>query len=144
MKFGIISFLLLAGSLAVSPAAAQEQPADPEISSIAPDAAAPSERSPLVGPIMAMYAGYGMLQVLDAHSTLSALDNRGTEANPFVRSLASSPARLIAFKAGSTVGLVYLTERLRKKHPAAALALAIGVNSLQAYVVMHNYRVARK
>jgi hypothetical protein len=51
---------------------------------------------------------------------------------------------LISFKATTTVGLVYLTERLRKKNKVAALAAAVGLNSLQAFVVAHNYRVAKK
>ena len=95
-------------------------------------------------PTMAMYAAYGTLQALDVHSTLRAIDRNGVEANPLLRPIATSPAGLTAFKAASTAGIIYLTERLRKKHPVAALAFGIGVNSLQTFVVLHNYRVARR
>jgi hypothetical protein len=100
--------------------------------------------SPSAAPSLAIYAAYGMLQALDVHSTLNAVGNGGVEGNPLLRSLVSSPAGLITLKAASTVGVIYFIERLRKKHPAAALALSIGVSSLQAYVVVHNYRVAQK
>jgi hypothetical protein len=103
-----------------------------------------TRRSSSVAPTLAMYASFGILQALDAHSTLRALSGNGTEANPFVRPFASSPVALISFKATTTVGLVYLTERLRKKNKVAALAAAVGLNSLQAFVVAHNYRVAKK
>ena len=93
---------------------------------------------------MALYATYGTFQALDVHSTLKALDNGGAEGNPLVRTVVESPAGLIAVKAASTAGFVYLVERLRRKNRTAAFALAIGVTSLQAYVVAHNYSIARR
>jgi hypothetical protein len=96
-------------------------------------------------PRLALYATYGVMQALDVHSTLRALDDgSGVEANPLLRSVVSSPTGFIAFKVASTAGVVFLVERLRKKHPVAAFALGIGVTSLQAVVVMHNYRVGRR
>ena len=93
---------------------------------------------------MALYATYGTFQALDVHSTLKALDNGGAEGNPLVRTVAESPAGLIAVKAASTAGFVYVVERLRKKNRTAAFVLAIGVTSLQAYVVAHNYGIATR
>jgi hypothetical protein len=93
---------------------------------------------------LALYAAYGTLQALDVHSTLTALDNGGVEGNPLVRTVVESPAGLIAVKAASTAGFVYVVERIRKKNRAAAFVLAIGVTSLQAYVVAHNYSVSRR
>jgi hypothetical protein len=94
--------------------------------------------------MFSMYAMYGTLQALDAHSTLQALDNNAVEANPVIKSMADSPAALVSFKAATSVGVLYLLERLRKKNPKAAFFLALGVNSAQAYVVAHNYRAAKK
>jgi hypothetical protein len=93
---------------------------------------------------LALYATYGTFQALDVHSTLKALDNGGVEGNPLVRTVVGSPAGLIAVKAASTAGFVYVVERLRKKNRTAAFVLAIGVTSLQAYVVAHNYSIARR
>ncbi len=93
---------------------------------------------------MALYATYGTFQALDVHSTLKALDNGGAEGNPLVRTVAESPAGLIAVKAASTAGFVYVVERLRRKNRTAAFVLAIGVTSLQAYVVAHNYGIATR
>jgi hypothetical protein len=93
---------------------------------------------------MALYAAYGTLQALDVHSTLTALDNGGVEGNPLVRTVVESPAGLIAVKAASTAGFVYVVEKIRKKNRTAAFVLAIGVTSLQAYVVAHNYSVAKR
>jgi DAACS family dicarboxylate/amino acid:cation (Na+ or H+) symporter len=64
-------------------------------------------------------------------------------------SSATLPAALTACRerlniAASTAGFVYLVERLRKKNRTAPFVLAIGVTSLQAYVVAHNYSIARR
>jgi hypothetical protein len=129
---------------AISLATSQQLSLVPEVSTFAADATtALPTRSDGVSRIV-VYAGYGVLQALDVHSTLRALDNRGVEGNPLLRSIASSPAALISVKAASTVGVIYFIERLRKKNATAALVLSIGVTSLQAVVVAHNYRVARR
>ena len=99
---------------------------------------------PGMGAMYSMYAMYGTLQALDAHSTLKALDNNAIEGNPVVRTMSGSPAALVSFKAATSVGVLYFMERLRKKNQKAAFFLAIGVNSLQAYVVAHNYRAAKQ
>ena len=161
MKCQFLGLLVIATSLAASPALAQTTGSHDQIAQPGTDlatdvlpavplslstASLPTKQethvSAATAPVIAMYAAYGVLQALDAHSTLRALDSRGAEGNPFVRPFASSPARLISFKAASTVGVLYLAERLRKKNQIAAVALLIGVNSLQAFVVAHNYRVA--
>ena len=159
MKYRFIGSLLMAGTVAMSPVHAQDQSAnapdqsccqEPEVPVADPVPAATAasivfkRTSAASGPSMSMYAAYGMLQALDVHSTLQALGGRGAEANPLVRLTASSPTRLISLKAASSVGVIYFMERLRKKNPTAALALAIGVNSVEAFVVVHNYRVARR
>ena len=155
---------LIALALASSPARAQEAPRSdardetreqgidrsidesmPDISPSSPAVTTAPDTFASGAPHLALYATYGVLQALDVHSTLRALDDgRGVEANPLLRSVVSSPTGFIAFKVASTAGVVFLVERLRKKHPVAAFALGIGVTSLQAFVVMHNYRVGRR
>ena len=162
MKSEVLGLLLIAASLVSSPALAQtagsetripqpaftiddaQPPASLEMSTVSLPAPKEAKTSRLTGPTIAMYAAYGMVQALDAHSTLRALDGRGAEGNPFVRPFASSPARLVSFKAASAAGVLYLAQRLRKKNQVAALALMVGVTSLQTYVVVHNYRVAHR
>ncbi|RPI50366.1 MAG: hypothetical protein EHM55_21550 [Acidobacteria bacterium] len=152
----------MAATVAVSPIYAQEEPPGAPVQPVpvlrgivlssditfAPHIAAPPmpvrQMTSASAASLAMYGAYGMLQVLDAHSTRRAIANNGVEANPIVRPLASSRIGLISLKVASGAGVMYLMERVRKKHPAAALALAIGINSLQAVVVVHNYRVARR
>lgn len=167
MKYRAAGCLMMAAMFAVSPVHAQDQTSDgqdqvsppvlrglaidPSLTSFVPHVPAPSV-SVLTAPTtsaaspasLAVYGIYGVIQVLDVHSTQRAISGNGVEANPFLRPFASSPAALITLKAASGAGIVYLMERVRKKHPAAALALAIGINSVQAMVVMHNYRVARR
>jgi hypothetical protein len=151
MRFVFFCVLLLfAACLVTTPAYAQDETArDPDALAEhqVNEAVTPPPQSArsaaLFVPTMAMYAAYGTLQALDVHSTLRAIDRNGVEGNPLLRPVATSPAGLTAFKAASTAGIIYLTERLRKKHPVAALAFGIGVNSLQAFVVLHNYRVAK-
>jgi hypothetical protein len=40
--------------------------------------------------------------------------------------------------------VIYLTEKLRKRHPVAAVLVMIGLNSGYAMVAAHNYRIARR
>jgi hypothetical protein len=93
---------------------------------------------------VAMYTAFGVLQYLDVHSTLRAQASGGVEGNPIIRPFASSTAGLVSLKVGSTAGMVYLMERLRKKNPTAALVFAIAANSMLVFVVDHNYRIARR
>ena len=152
MRFLVFVVLVLfAACLATTSAYAQDETAhgpeavaDQQVNQAVSSPPQSARSAALFVPTMAMYAAYGTLQALDVHSTLRAVERNGVEANPLLRPVATSPAGLAAFKAASTAGIIYLTERLRKKHPVAALAFGIGVNSLQAFVVVHNYRVAKR
>ena len=169
MMWRVSGFVLIAGLIATPAARAQHAPdavadATPSLPSLAAISLPPLQEIPVhldlsrpaldltgarhsssaVAPSLAIYAAYGMLQVLDVHSTLRALDHRAAEANPLIRSIVSSPAGLIALKTASTTGILYLVERVRRKNPTAALVFSIVASSVQAYVVAHNYRVARR
>ena len=100
----------------------------------------PSQR---LGVLLPLYASFAGLQALDAHSTMRALQNGGTERNPLLGDIASQPAALFALKAGVTASTILLTERLRPNNRAAAIALMAALDSFYAMVVVHNYRVAR-
>ena len=91
--------------------------------------------------LLPLYLSFASLQVLDIASTHRALERGAHEANPIVAPLTSSTPALIAVKAGSTAALIYLTERLRKRHPLAAVVLMVGLNAGYASLVAHNYSV---
>jgi len=97
--------------------------------------AAPA-RPAVLAPLWVSFAG---LQILDIHSTMRAPDFGAREANPLVRGLLASPAAFVASKAAVTTGLIYVSERLRRRHPRTAVLMMIGLNSAYAAVVARNY-----
>jgi hypothetical protein len=97
---------------------------------------APGERPAGLAP---MYISFVALQILDIHSTLRAPDFGAREANPLVGGLLASPPAFVASKAAMTAGLTYVSEKLRRRHPRAALLMMIGLNSAYAAVVTRNY-----
>lgn len=109
--------------------AAEEQVARP------PDSSPP--RSTL-----ALYASFAALQALDMHSTHRALAQGGREANPIVASV-GSPMLMIGLKAGATTGIIFLSEKLRKRNRVAAMLVMVALNSTYAVVVSNNYAIGR-
>lgn len=93
--------------------------------------------------LMPLYLTYATLQVLDVHSTMRALDRGAVEANPLMKNLTESPTGLVAVKAASAAGVLYTTEQLWKRNPAAAVVFMIAANSAMAWVVQNNYRAVR-
>ena len=91
-----------------------------------------------------MYVAFGLLQAVDAHSTIVTLKGGAKEANPLIGGLAGNPAALVAVKAASAAGTLYCVERLRKKNRVAAAVTMAALNSAYAVVVMNNARVAAK
>jgi hypothetical protein len=88
-----------------------------------------------------LYASFAVLQALDVHSTLSALQRGvGREANPGMAGLASSSAAFAAVKAGAAVGIIYLTEHVRTRSRVGSIVLMAALNSAYAVVVVNNYR----
>jgi hypothetical protein len=102
--------------------------------------AAPPPHRPAA--LMPLYVTLATLQALDVDSTMRALRNGGREANPVVGGIVESPGTLAAIKAATTGGVVLMMERLRKRHPKAAVFLMIGVDSAFATVTAHNYGLA--
>ena len=89
------------------------------------------------------YVSFGVLQALDVHSTMRALNNGAVEANPLMKGVAHQPAAFMAVKAGAGATTIWLSHRLAKKNKVAAMLLMAGVNSAYAMVVAHNYRTGR-
>ena len=93
--------------------------------------------------LMSLYASTAALQMLDVHSTMSALDNGAVEANPLMKGVAGNRAAFVALKAGVAVGTIVAARNMAKKNKVAAIATLVAINSAYAFIVNHNYKVAR-
>jgi hypothetical protein len=128
--------------LAAFTAVVHAQTAEPVLTVVDAPAPAAADRPTVLMPLYGAMIG---LQALDVDSTMKAIRNgAGREANPAMQSAVGSPIALLALKAGATVSIIVVCERLRKQHHGvAATALMIGLNSFYAIVVAHNYTIAR-
>ena len=90
----------------------------------------------------ALYAVTVLTQVLDAHSTTSALSRGGREVNPVMQGVASNRGALLAVKMGAAAGTVFVAEKLWRRNRTAAIALMVAVNVATAGIAAHNYSVA--
>lgn len=106
-----------------------------------PVAAGPIARRPSA--LVPLYVSYVGLQALDAVTTLRALEAGASEQNPLVGGVAGHPGALLALKAGVAVGTIYLSERLWRKNPAAAVVLMAALNGAYLAIVANNHRVQR-
>jgi hypothetical protein len=108
---------------------------------IAPRIAA--ERRPLMLP--SLYAGSAFLQGYDAYSTLTALKNGGTEANPLMKGITKSPVAFIGLKAGVTMMSIMAAERMWKdNNRLGAVLTMVASNGFMAVVAAHNAAVLQR
>jgi hypothetical protein len=102
----------------------------------APDRHRPAALTPL-------YAGYAGLNVADMDSTRRALGNgNARENNPAAGALGGGLVMMSA-KAAVTAAVIVAGEKMRKKHPKAAVGFVAALDAVMAVVVLHNYDVAR-
>lgn len=87
-----------------------------------------------------LYGSYAALQIADVVSTRRALAAGATEANPLMKSAAGSSGAMLAVKAASAAGTIYLAERTWKKHRTGAIVLMAVLNGVSAAIVAHNAR----
>jgi hypothetical protein len=93
--------------------------------------------------LMPLYASAAMLQILDVHSTLSAMRNGAHEGNPLMTPVTSQTPAFVAVKAGIAASTIFAVRSLAKRNKAAAVAALIGINVGYGFVVSHNYRLAQ-
>ena len=93
--------------------------------------------------LVPLYASFGALQVMDMHSTWTALDSGAVEANPLMKGVAGNRLGLVAVKGAGAAAVIAVSERLYKKNRTAAVLLMVASNSAMACVVEHNYRAVR-
>jgi hypothetical protein len=96
--------------------------------------------TPLAGALTSAYGSLVLLQTLDAHSTLRALDSGLVEANPVMRWIVSRGPALVAAKSAAAAGTVFFAEQIRKRSPRAAMLFITLINAAYTAVVIHNYR----
>lgn len=100
-------------------------------------------RRPLVLP--SLYAGSAFLQGYDAYSTLAALKNGGTEANPLMKGITKSPVAFIGLKAGVTMMSIMAAERMWKdNNRLGAVLTMVASNGFMAAVAAHNAAVLQR
>jgi hypothetical protein len=92
----------------------------------------------------ALYAANVALQALDAHSTMKAIRNGASEANPMMQGVVGNRGALLAVKAGAAASTIFFAEKLWRRNRVAAVALMVAVNGVTAAVVAHNYKVASR
>ena len=96
-----------------------------------------------IDPMMSsLYASTALMQGLDVHSTLKALDAGAVEGNPLMTGVTKNKAAFIAMKAGIAAGTIFAAHKASKKNRAAAIISLVAINSVYAMVVNHNYKVA--
>jgi hypothetical protein len=90
------------------------------------------------GLLPVLYGTYAGLQVMDIVSTRKAIAAGAREANPLMQQ--GGMATTIAMKAASSVGTVYVAEKMWKRHRIGAIVLMATMNGVSAAVVAHNNR----
>ena len=95
------------------------------------------------GPVLnALQAATIATQMLDVHSTATALKAGATEANPLMGGLVNNKAAFIGVKAAMGAGLVYVTHQLAKDNKVMAIVTSAAINSAYLMIARHNYKVA--
>jgi hypothetical protein len=92
--------------------------------------------------MLPFYVSTAALQMADAHSTMLVIKRGGGEANPLLQGVVNRKPAFIALKAGVAAATIYAVSKIAKGNKVAAMALSIGLNSLYATVVSHNYKLA--
>src|ERR1700683_1046788 len=93
--------------------------------------------------MLPFYASTAVLQIFDVRSTLQVVKLGGSEGNPVLQGLVGHPAMFMGVKAAIAVASIYSAHRLAKHSRVGAIATMVGVNSVYAMVVAHNYQLAR-
>jgi len=141
-----ISAAILFPTPALVPATAA--PAKTEVAEVASptfnrSSLARPQRRPSLLP--ALYVAQGALQALDATSTYSAINNGAHEANPLMKQVVGNKGAMLAVKAGVAASTIWMAESMWKRgNRVGAIATMMAANSVTAFVVAHNYKLAHQ
>ncbi len=91
-----------------------------------------------------LITGQYVLQGFDLASTEYLIgENKGREANPFLKGIAANPGAMAALKMGAAVGFDLSLHYWHKTHPKIALLAAALVDAEYLWVVHHNLSIPR-
>ncbi len=94
-------------------------------------------------PVMqSLYVTTAVVQMLDAHSTLKAVDAGADELNSIVAPLSHHPPAFIALKAGMAAAFIYGGHTMSKHHKVGAIITLGVLNACYLAIAVHNYDVA--
>ena len=99
--------------------------------------------APSSGVLKSLYASTVIMQALDVHSTMALVSRGGAEANPIMAGLVDNKAAFIGVKAAVAATTIFAARKISKRSKTGAIIMLVAVNSAYAFVVSHNYRVAR-
>jgi hypothetical protein len=91
-----------------------------------------------------LYATTVLMQVLDIHSTMQAMNNGAIEGNPAMSHIAGKPGAFIATKAAVAAASIWAANKMAKRNKVAAVMTLVAVNSAYAAIVSNNYRLANR
>lgn len=94
--------------------------------------------------LLPLYVSYAALNGFDADSTRRAVRAGASEGNPVLSPFAGNTAAMIAVKTGFAAVTIVGIEKIRKKHPRAAIVFMAIATSAYAIVAAHNYRLAER
>ena len=103
---------------------------------------APKTSRPSSGGMWALYASTAAMQALDVHSSLTGFKSGAVEANPIMKGITKSPGAFVAVKAAVATGTILAARQIAKRNKLAAAVMLVAVNSVYAFVAVHNYKVA--
>ena len=109
---------------------------------VLPRRAVPANRRPSA--LVPLYGTLAVLQGLDVHSTMRGVGSaNGRDANPVMKPFVNNGAAFLAVKTSATVGVIWMSEKVWRRHRKAAVVSVFIVNAVMAGVVANNYRVNR-
>lgn len=103
----------------------------------------PAPKAQSSGVLKSLYASTVIMQALDVHSTMALVSKGGAEANPIMAGLVDNKAAFIGVKAAVAATTIFAARKISKRSKTGAIVMLVAVNSAYAFVVSHNYRVAR-
>jgi hypothetical protein len=122
--------------------AQQADAADPPSPSPHVDVVTTGERASRPAALGPLYVSFVGLEVADGFLTWNLLHSGGSELNPVASPVSGNALALTGFKAVGTAATIVLVERLRHKHPRAAVWTMVAINVGMGLTVLHNASIA--
>jgi hypothetical protein len=138
ITMGLIVLSLLSGRLS----AQQADAPDPLLRSPHVEAVTTSDSAPRPAALGPLYLSFVGLEVADGLLTWNLLNSGASEINPVVSPASGNAFVLTGVKVVGTAATIVLVERLRHKHPRAAVWTMVAINVGMGLAVLHNASIA--